>query len=143
MLLWVSGSKRKEMVRSPLLYCLFINPYFSYLLKFLSVCLVHILGLRGDKPDPRSLKCIILEYSRTQKGYKFYSPTLYHHFVNFDVTFLETYVYYSFSSSASDSTLPCQPQFPPVSSCSSPGISHLVTTPEKPFICIPSFGYYS
>ena len=33
------------------------------------VCYVHILGLGSDKLDPRSIKCVFLGYSRTQKGY--------------------------------------------------------------------------
>ena len=33
------------------------------------VCYVHILGPGGDKLDPRSIKCVFLGYSCTQKGY--------------------------------------------------------------------------
>ena len=33
------------------------------------VCYVHILGPRSDKLDPRSIKCVFIGYSRTQKGY--------------------------------------------------------------------------
>ena len=31
---------------------------------------VHILGPGSDKLDPRSIKCVFLGYSRTQKGYQ-------------------------------------------------------------------------
>ena len=54
------------------------------------VCNVHILGPGSDKLDPRSIKCVFLGYSRTQKGYQCYSPTLRRHFISTDVTFDES-----------------------------------------------------
>ena len=42
------------------------------------------------KLDPKSLKCIFLSYSRVQKGYRCYCPTLRCYFVSVDVTFFET-----------------------------------------------------
>ena len=36
------------------------------------------------------LKRIFVRYSRVQKGYRCYYPTLRHHFVSIDVTFFET-----------------------------------------------------
>jgi hypothetical protein len=59
------------------------------------VSFVHNLSPGRDKLDPRSYKCIFLGYSRTQKGYKCYSPSLRKHFVSADVTFFETIPYYS------------------------------------------------
>ena len=44
------------------------------------------LGPEGHKLDPRSIKCVFLGYSRTQKGYQCYSPTLCRHFISVDVT---------------------------------------------------------
>ena len=38
----------------------------------------------------KSLKCIIVGYSRVQKGYKCYCLTLRRYFVSIDVTFFET-----------------------------------------------------
>ena len=43
-----------------------------------------------SKLDPKSLKCIFLNYSRVQKGYRCYCPTLRRYFVSTDVTFFET-----------------------------------------------------
>ena len=51
------------------------------------VCYVHILGPGSDKLDPRYIKCVFLGYSRTQKGYQCYSPTLRCRFISADVTF--------------------------------------------------------
>ena len=39
--------------------------------------------------DPKSLKCIFLGYSRVQKGYRCYCPSLRRYLVYADVTFLE------------------------------------------------------
>ena len=83
------------------------------------MCYVHILGPRSDKLDPRSIKCVFLGYSRTQKGYRYYSPTLQRHFISADVTFDESQSYFSHSV-ASDSSPPCLPLLPPVSSIESP-----------------------
>ena len=33
------------------------------------VCSIHILSPGSDKLDPRSIKCVFLRYSCTQKGY--------------------------------------------------------------------------
>ena len=59
------------------------------------VCYVHIIGLGSDKLDPRSIKCVFLGYSRTQKGYQCYSPTLRRRFISADVTFDESQSYFS------------------------------------------------
>lgn len=61
---------------------------------FGSTCFVHNFGPGRDKLDPRSTKCIFLGYSRSQKGYKCYSPILKRDFVSKDVTFFESTPYY-------------------------------------------------
>ena len=42
-----------------------------------------------SKLDPKSLKRIFLRYSRVQKGYMYYCPSLRKYLVSADVTFLE------------------------------------------------------
>ena len=66
---------------------MFLNKYtFSIPPKvFGCVCFVHNLSPNRDKLDPRAHKCIFLRYSRTQKGYRCYSPTLCKQFVSADV----------------------------------------------------------
>ena len=86
---------------------------------FSCVCYVHILGLGSDKLDPRSIKCVFLGYSQTQKGYRCYSPTLRRHFISANVTFDESQSYFS-SLVGSDSSLPCLPCFLSVSHTKSP-----------------------
>ena len=66
-------------------------------------CMCYILGQGSDKLDPRSIKCVFLGNSRTQKGYKCYSPTLRHCYINVNVTFDESQSYFSHSV-GSDST---------------------------------------
>ena len=39
-------------------------------------CFVRDIRPQVSKLDPKSLKCIFVEYSRVQKGYKCYCPTL-------------------------------------------------------------------
>ena len=42
-----------------------------------------------SKLDPKSLKCIFFGYSRVQKGYRCYFPSLRQYLISVDVTFLE------------------------------------------------------
>ena len=42
-----------------------------------------------SKLDPKSLKCIFLGYSRVQKGYRCYCPSLRKYMVSTNVTFIE------------------------------------------------------
>jgi hypothetical protein len=61
------------------------------------VCFVHVHGSTRGKLDPRSLKCVFVGYSPTQKGYKCYHPPSRKQFVSMDVTFFETQSYFSSS----------------------------------------------
>ena len=53
-------------------------------------CFVRDVRTLVSKLDHKSLKCIFLGYSRVQKGYRCYCPTLRRYFVSIDVTFFET-----------------------------------------------------
>ena len=66
------------------------------------VCFVHQLSPGTDKLDPRAIKCVFLGYSRTQKGYRCYSPSLRRFFVSADVTFFESTPFYSESHTIND-----------------------------------------
>ena len=52
-------------------------------------CFVRDVRLYVFKLDSKSLKCIFLGYSRVQKGYRCYCPSLCRYMVSIDVTFLE------------------------------------------------------
>jgi len=58
-------------------------------------CFVQDLSLGLDKLSPRSIKCVFVWYSRTQKGYWCYSPSTRKYFVSADVTFFESVSYFS------------------------------------------------
>jgi transposase InsO family protein len=71
------------------------NPFSVPPRVFGCVSFVHNHSPNRDKLDPRAHKCIFLGYSRTQKGYRCYSPSLRKHFVSANVTFFEDIPYYS------------------------------------------------
>ena len=52
-------------------------------------CFVRDVRLHVSKLDHKSLKCIFLGYSRVQKGYRCYCPSLCRYLVSADVTFIE------------------------------------------------------
>ena len=52
-------------------------------------CFVRDVRPQVSKLDPKSLKCIFVRYSRVQKGYRFYYPTLRCYFMFTDVAFFE------------------------------------------------------
>ena len=69
-----------------------INPKeFGY------TCFVRDVHPQVSKLDPKSLKCIFVGYSRVQKVYRCYCPTLRRYFVSTNVTFFET-ISFSLSS---------------------------------------------
>ncbi|CAL5350327.1 unnamed protein product [Camellia sinensis] len=72
------------------------------------VCFVHNHSPSRGKLDPRSLKCVFLGYSPTQKGYKCYHPSSRKWFVSMDVTFFESQSYF-LSSPGSPSSFPGAP----------------------------------
>ena len=58
-------------------------------------CFVRDVRLHMSKLDPKSLKCIFLGYSRVQKGYRCYCPSLRRYMISLDVTFLENTLFSS------------------------------------------------
>ena len=48
-----------------------------------------------DKLSPHSVKCVFVEYSRTQKGYQYYDPTTRRYFTSTNVTFFESTPYFT------------------------------------------------
>ena len=52
-------------------------------------CFVRDVCPQVSKLDHNSLKCIILGYSRVQKGYQCHCPSLHRYLVSVDITFLE------------------------------------------------------
>ncbi|XP_043705360.1 uncharacterized protein LOC122655212 [Telopea speciosissima] len=61
------------------------------------VYFVQNIHVNSDKLSPRFAKCIFLDYSCTQKGYKYYDPVAHRYFVSADVTFFEGSSYFSSS----------------------------------------------
>ena len=57
---------------------------------FWCTCFIRNVHPNVSKLDPRLLKCIFLGYSRVQKGYRCYCPTLQRYFLSTNVTFFET-----------------------------------------------------
>jgi len=57
---------------------------------FGSTCFVHNFSSGLDKLSTRSHKCVFLGFTRSQKGYKCFSPSLNRYFISADVTFTES-----------------------------------------------------
>ncbi|KAJ9553858.1 hypothetical protein OSB04_017903 [Centaurea solstitialis] len=68
---------------------------------FGSTCFVRDTRPNITKLDPKSLKCVFLGYSRLQKGYRCFSPTLNRYIVSQDVTFHENVPFFPMSTSCS------------------------------------------
>ena len=86
---------------------------------FGSTCFVHNLSPGLDKLSARSTKCIFLGYTRSQKGYRCFSPTLQRYLISSDVTFFESVPFFEPSS-----TLPFL--------STSESVSDLLSTPLFP-----------
>ncbi|KAM7528232.1 hypothetical protein LguiB_031642 [Lonicera macranthoides] len=68
---------------------------------FGSTCFVRDVRPQVTKLDPKCLKCVFLGYSRIQKGYRCYCPSLNKYLVSADVTFMEETPYFPPSTSES------------------------------------------
>jgi len=71
---------------------------------FGSTCFVHNVSPGLDKLSPMSHKCIFLGFTRSQKGYKCFSPSLNCYFIFADVTFSDSSLYFKFCPSPSMSS---------------------------------------
>ncbi|KAL0368233.1 UNVERIFIED_CONTAM: hypothetical protein Scaly_1042200 [Sesamum calycinum] len=99
------------------------------------VCFVHIHSPSLDKLSPRSVKCIFLGYSWTQKGYRCYDPQSRRSFTFADVTFFEFTPFYSPQSSV---VIP-PPSVPlPVPTLSVPRIQNIHTLQVYSAVIAPS-----
>jgi len=112
---------------------------------FGSTCFVHNFSLELDKLSVQSHKCVFLGFTRSQKGYKCFSPSLNRYFIFADVTFTEPSFYFKslFSPLASSSNQihipvvcdsPVVPNIPMESSLSPPlkVYSHRQTSQHPP-----------
>lgn len=64
-----------------------LHPIFPHV--FGSTCFVHNLSPGLDKLSAWSIKCVFLGYNRSQKEYRYFSPTLNYYFIPADVSFFE------------------------------------------------------
>ena len=69
--------------------CLYPNKCFG------CTCFIQDLSSGLDKFSPRSIKCVFVGYSRTQKGYQCYNSSTRKYFVFADVKFFESIPYFS------------------------------------------------
>ena len=68
-------------------------------------CVAYVQDLNPslDKLAPRSLRCVFVGYSRTQKGYKCYHPPNRRYVVSADVTLFESTLHFDSVDSPPDS----------------------------------------
>jgi hypothetical protein len=64
---------------------------------FCCTCFIRDVQPGVSKLDPKSLKCVLLGYSRLQKGYRCYSPELDRYLVSSDISFFETTPFFPMS----------------------------------------------
>ena len=59
---------------------------------------VYVHSQHRDKLDPRAIKCVFLDYSFTQKGYKCYNPSTRKFYISTNVTFTKNKHFFPKSS---------------------------------------------
>ncbi|KAL1221943.1 Retrovirus-related Pol polyprotein from transposon TNT 1-94 [Cardamine amara subsp. amara] len=70
------------------------KPFIDYLRVFGCVCHVFVPEAQRNKLEPKSIKCMFIGYSSTQKGYKCYSPTTKRMHISREVRFVEERGYF-------------------------------------------------
>lgn len=105
------------------------------------VCFVRDHRPSVTKLDPKALKCIFVGYSRTQKGYRCFSPDLNRYLVFADVTFHEFTPFYPMSVAPSVESVSdddfliyrvVQSDSSPVQQIARPPIEHVYTHRWRP-----------
>ena len=91
------------------------------------VAYVHDHRPGTTKLDPRAIRCIFLGYSKVQKGYRCYSPSLRRYFTSADVTFHESCPYFPESSDSVGDLFPAP----------DPVIPESITVPTIPISLAP------
>lgn len=66
-----------------------VKPSLDHLRVFGSICYVFVPKVQRHKLEPKSIKCIFIGYSSTQKGYKCYNPTTKRVHVSREVRFIK------------------------------------------------------
>jgi transposase InsO family protein len=81
------------------------DPLYAVPLRvFGSTCFVHDLSPGRDKLSARAVKCVFLGYSKTQKGYRCYSPSAHRFYVSADVTFFEDKPFFASPTTSGSTT---------------------------------------
>jgi len=85
--------------------------HFLPLKVFVSTFFVHNFSPGLDKLSPKSHKCVFLGFTRSQKGYKCFSPSLNRYFISANVTISESSLYFKscpspFMSSSNQVNIP-------------------------------------
>jgi len=101
---------------------------------FGSTCFMHNFSHGLDKLSPRSHKYVFIGFTRSQKGYKCFSPSLNCYFVSADVTFNESSFYFKSSSHSTES--PSNTINIP-STVNIPMICYLPSVPSMPSVFAP------
>ena len=79
-----------------------------------------------NKLSPRPIKCVFIEYYRTQEGCRCYTPSIRKYFISADVTFFESVPYFSLQGSvATSESISLSPSVP----LPTPAAVHDVSSP--------------
>ncbi|KAL1220953.1 Retrovirus-related Pol polyprotein from transposon TNT 1-94 [Cardamine amara subsp. amara] len=70
------------------------KPSLDHLRVFGCICYVHVPDALRNKLEPKSVKCMFIGYSTTQKGYKCYNPPTKRMYVSREVKFVEEKGYF-------------------------------------------------